>query len=70
MTYFGDRERNQERNDGLVERLEQLAANGHGLRDALPISGKGLAELRGWLTLMGRTDVWESLQMNTIGNQP
>ncbi len=63
-------ERDVEVADALLDRLEQLVQAGRGLRHALPISGKGLAELRGWLASMGRTDIWESLQMNTIGNQP
>lgn len=64
------RERDLERNDGLIDRLDQLVANDHGLRHALPIAGKGMAELRGWLREMGRTDIWDSLENNTIGNRP
>lgn len=60
----------REREDALESSLENLVREGKGLRQAFAVSGFGLARLRGWLNTRGRSDLFESLEMNSIGDRP
>lgn len=65
------REHDQEDADDVIKNLECLVQTGQGMRHAVRVAKKrGPTDLQGWLAEMGRADIWDSLEENTIGDRP